>query len=116
MYNLHNTTQKVEERKREKKEVCQSALSQKLSQELWVWVLQSTIDIRLSACSIKCAIRLSVVFLEVKIQIKEITLFHDEITSNQIEICSKHLENNKKRIFKSFSTSYPNHVRSFAYF
>ena len=78
------------------------------------------VDIRLSAHPLKCAILLSAVFLRFKIYIKEIPLFRDETTWNQIEICSKHLENNKminkNMICKSFSISYQNHVRSFAYF
>ena len=54
-----------------------------------------TVDIRLSVRPLKCTILLSALFLEVKIQIKKIPLFQDEITSDQIENCSKHLENNK---------------------
>ena len=58
--------------------------------------------------------------MEAKIQIKRITLFHDEITSSQIESMSQTLKNtdiiNKNQISRSFSISYQNHVRSFAYY
>ena len=39
----------------------------------------------ISAYPLKCTILLSAFFIEVKIQIKQITSFHDEITLNQIE-------------------------------
>ena len=39
-----------------------------------------TVDIRLSACPLKCAILLSALCIEVKIEIIKISLFHDEIT------------------------------------
>ena len=52
--------------------------------------------------------------MEAKIQIENITFFHDKITSNQIENMLRILENNniinKKQIAKSVSISYHNHV------
>ena len=45
----------------------------------------SAVNIWLSACPINCAILLSDRFIEVKIKIKRIKLFYDEITSDRIE-------------------------------
>ena len=47
--------------------------------------LFNTRYIWLSVHPLKCNILLHALFIEVKIPIKKITLFHDEITLNQIE-------------------------------
>ena len=54
-----------------------------------------TVTIRLSTCPLKYTILLSAHSIEVKIQIKKFTLFHDEITSNQIGTMFLTPKNNK---------------------
>ena len=58
----------------------------------------TTVDIRLSACPHKCTILLSALFLVVEIRIKKITLFHDEITSNQVKTMFQTFRKQRKEL------------------
>ena len=60
-----------------------------------------TVTIRLSTCPFNCTVQLSAhFFIEVKIQFKKITLFHVEITTNQIGTMFQTLKKQQNEFLK----------------